>query len=362
MKKLLLLFLFLNSILYAQEPVKFAAFGDYGVDDLNELAVSLLVKSWNPEFIVTTGDNNYWIDRGDSIDHKIGRYYQEFIKPYMGNYGSGSPTINRFFPALGNHDLYDGLYYGPNDIRYTGYYHYNYFKLTDPVVVKGNTPDVWSPLGVRYYTFIKGNIQFFIANTGLWPQNHAPYWYSEPDGIDSSSVQAQWIKTQLNNSTATWKIVVLHHPPYYSGEGDLNVYRTLQWNFKQWGANLVLAGHIHNYERLNIEGLTYVTSGLGGAKKNSPPLPPQRQGSITLYTSQYGANLFQVYNDSLVGKFINIDNEIIDDFKLVTGQTVSTDAGVSDANVTNPGTIYTGGNYCVLRKANSAKLSSGARQ
>jgi len=38
---------------------KFAAIGDYGKSGVNELAVADYVKSWNPDFIITLGNNNY---------------------------------------------------------------------------------------------------------------------------------------------------------------------------------------------------------------------------------------------------------------------------------------------------------------
>src|SRR5687767_10453174 len=41
------------------QTVLFAAIGDYGTDDRDEAAVAALVDSWNPEFVITFGDNNY---------------------------------------------------------------------------------------------------------------------------------------------------------------------------------------------------------------------------------------------------------------------------------------------------------------
>ena len=61
-----------------------------------------MVKSWNPSFIVTVGDNNYSTTSG-SYDLDVGKYYHEYIGNYSGAYGAGSAT-NRFFPVLGNHD------------------------------------------------------------------------------------------------------------------------------------------------------------------------------------------------------------------------------------------------------------------
>src|SRR5689334_25263245 len=83
--------------------VRFAAIGDYGSGSSNEMAVANLVKSWNPDFIITLGDNNYPDGAASTIDSRIGQYFHSYISPYAGSYGGGS-TTNQFFPALGNHD------------------------------------------------------------------------------------------------------------------------------------------------------------------------------------------------------------------------------------------------------------------
>ncbi|MFZ1281825.1 MAG: hypothetical protein WAR59_13380, partial [Ignavibacteriaceae bacterium] len=68
--------------------VKFAAIGDYGLAGENELAVANLVKGWNPDFIVTLGDNNYPLGADSTIDQNIGQYYHDYIYPYKGTYGT----------------------------------------------------------------------------------------------------------------------------------------------------------------------------------------------------------------------------------------------------------------------------------
>jgi hypothetical protein len=83
--------------------IRFAVIGDYGDAGQPEIDVANRVKSWNPDFIITTGDNNYPDGAANTIDANIGQYYREFISPYTGSYGAGAPT-NRFFPLPGNHD------------------------------------------------------------------------------------------------------------------------------------------------------------------------------------------------------------------------------------------------------------------
>ena len=83
--------------------VRFAVIGDFGVNSQSEQDVADLVASWNPEFVLALGDNNYPVGAASTIDVNIGKYYHAFISPYLGTYGAGA-TENRFFPCLGNHD------------------------------------------------------------------------------------------------------------------------------------------------------------------------------------------------------------------------------------------------------------------
>jgi len=88
----------------ASEPVlRFAVITDYGKDTQPEADVAALVKGWNPDFIITAGDNNQsvgWGGQAETIDDTIGKYYSDCIGNYQGAYGPGSET-NRFFPRWG---------------------------------------------------------------------------------------------------------------------------------------------------------------------------------------------------------------------------------------------------------------------
>src|SRR6266849_9618015 len=59
----------------------FAVIGDFGSDGENELDVSNLIRSWNPDFITTVGDNNYPNGDASTIDANIGKYFHDFIFP-----------------------------------------------------------------------------------------------------------------------------------------------------------------------------------------------------------------------------------------------------------------------------------------
>ena len=273
------------SVDQASETVRFAVIGDYGSGDQNEADVANLVKSWDPDLIITTGDNNYDYGGADTIDQNIGQFYYEFIYPYQGTYGQGADT-NRFFPSLGNHDWYtldgDGMPYPYLD----------YFKL--PQRESGNE---------RYYDFVWGPVHFFALDSDS----------REPDGVGRSSIQAAWLQSRLAESTAPWKIVYAHHPPYSSGfHGSID---WMRWPFAEWGATAYLAGHDHLYERLVIDGFPYFINGLGGKSIYyfNFPLP----GSQVRYNGDYGAMLVEATEQEIIFQFINRSGEVIDTYMLV---------------------------------------------
>src|SRR5688500_7039657 len=68
----------------ADGPVVFAVIGDYGNAGPHEGAVAALVASWQPAFIMTTGDNNYPSGAPSTIDQNVGQYYHAWIAPYLG--------------------------------------------------------------------------------------------------------------------------------------------------------------------------------------------------------------------------------------------------------------------------------------
>ncbi len=64
--------------------------------------------------------------------------------------------------------------------------------------------------------------------------------------------QREWLENTLKKSTKKWKIVMLHHP-VYSIKGKMNNL-TVRWMFdslfREYGVDLVLQGHEHNYARM----------------------------------------------------------------------------------------------------------------
>jgi len=256
---------------------RFAAIGDYGYAGQPEKDVADMVKGWEPEFIITLGDNNYNVGDSATIDQNIGQYYHNYIYKYRGRYGP-SASANRFFPSLGNHD-----YYTRNGEPYR-----DYFTL---------------PGNGRYYDFVRGDVHFFALDSDP----------KEPDGISVTSVQAQWLQAKLAASTARWKVVYLHHAPYSSGaHGNTE---ELQWPFREWGASVVLAGHDHHYERLLADNLPYFVNGLGG--RSIYGVSKQRiPESKAIFNADYGAMLINATPDSLALQFFTRKHVLVDSYVL----------------------------------------------
>ena len=124
----------------------------------------------------------------------------------------------------------------------------------------------------------------------------------------------------------------------------------MQWPFKKWGASLVLSGHEHTYERLDISGLTYIVNGLGGRSiyDFGSALPE----SQIRFNKDYGAMRIAANTDSLRLQFITQKGTIVDDYvlkKTPTGLKENTSAsgrlnGIflypNYPNPFNPGTTF----------------------
>jgi len=254
--------------------VRFAVIGDYGADTPGEGAVATMVKGWQPEFLITLGDNNYPTGEAASIDTNIGKFYAEFIGNYRGRFGPGSAQ-NRFWPSPGNHDWIVGL---------TPYL--EYFTL---------------PGNERYYDVDLGLVHLYALDSDV----------REPDGITDESRQAAWLEQRLAASKSCYDIVYFHHPAYSTSEHGSAL--PLRWPFRKWGADVVFAGHDHTYERLEVDGIPYFVNGLGGASKYDFPLTPIPETKFR-YNEEFGAMRVTATPTAIAYEFFTIDGKKRDAF------------------------------------------------
>ncbi len=61
--------------------VRLAVIGDHGRAGRNEEELATLVRRWQPDFIITTGDNHYPRGGAETTDANVGQCYAAFIAP-----------------------------------------------------------------------------------------------------------------------------------------------------------------------------------------------------------------------------------------------------------------------------------------
>jgi hypothetical protein len=261
--------------------VKFAAFGDYG-DGPGTAAVAQVINNQGADVILTTGDNCYDVT---PIATQVGKYYDNWVRG------------GQFWPSLGNHDYSDPCGGGSAASGYR-----SYFSL---------------PGNERYYQFRNGPVEFFAVNSNV----------AEPNGATQTSAQGLWLKSALAASTAPWKIVYFHHSPFSSGAEHGSVLR-MRWPFETWGADAVISGHDHDYERVirddnnNGVNMPYLVSGLGG-QSIRPANRADPGGSVFKYSGDYGALFATATSTTLKFEFRNTNGAIVDSYSMTkSGGTV----------------------------------------
>jgi tartrate-resistant acid phosphatase type 5 len=250
-----------GSSLAATPPGPVAVIGDFGSGAPAERQVARMVALAHPAAVVTTGDNVY---SNAGYSALVGDYYPSWA------------AAHRVFPATGNHDYAEGI------AAFDTYFDWLH--------------------GRRTYAAAIGEIAFFVLDS-----------QGALDSPTELSRQRAWLRAALATSTARWRVVVLHHPPYSSGitHGSSLTFR---WPFAAWGADLVVSGHEHNYERFRKATLTYVVDGAGGKDlyRFGRPLP----GSLARNDRDYGALLLQSDRNTLRGEFRTTSGRVADRFTI----------------------------------------------
>lgn len=191
----------------------------------------------NLDFMLTLGDNAYSF--GTYEEYKKG-----FFEPY-----AKALAAYPVFSVFGNHD--GGLdretlnysarsYPGPEGT------YYNLFSL---------------PGEQAYYSFDRGDAHFVVLDSfdSLWEDfkgdNFEEVWTSD------SKIQnkmLKWLEDDLKYNDQTWTIVAFHHPPFGQTEHDNEKKQDIwkAWTnayitpiLHEYNVDLVLMGHIHNYQR-----------------------------------------------------------------------------------------------------------------
>lgn len=230
-----------------KNQTKFVVFGDCGAGIPQQAKIAYQVFQQKPQFVLVTGDDVY-------IAGRESEYRKNFFPFYTSPRADslkGAPLMKSipFYMLLGNHDVYGANFDKTPDGL--AYFYYNDLPLNGPanqltVKATGNAELVKSFKSNTSPRFPKmSNFSFDHGNVHIVCLDSNPY----VNPLDPELVQ--WLTEDLNYSRADWKIVAYHHPGFNSSKAhyDDQQMRLLSPVLEQLKVDLVMAGHVHNYQR-----------------------------------------------------------------------------------------------------------------
>ncbi|MFY0584057.1 metallophosphoesterase [Cystobacter fuscus] len=197
----------------------------------------------------------------------------------------------------------------------------------------------------RYYSFDWGPVHFVSLDSNCLT-------YPTPEC--TKAIQQDWVAKDLAATPRPWKIVFFHHPLWSSGEhgSSTSMRKAFAATFEQYGVDLVLTGHDHNYERSKpmkgeavaasgTKGIPYLVVGSGGATMR--PFDTS-QPSWSAFRDDTNVGFLDVTVDggTLTAKFITSSNTVRDSLtltKTVSASVKSTLSSAAPASDTPPGPV-----------------------
>jgi hypothetical protein len=167
------------------------------------------------------------------------------------------------------------------------------------------------------------------------------------------STASNWLSNVLGTSTATWKVGVMHIPPYSCGNhgSSSSVINSIVPLFEQYDVDAVFLGHDHDYQRYmpirngaqDDSGVTYIVTGGGGAELRSVSsgnCDSWLWNALADYAEEHHFVSVDVQSDRLVGETININGQVIDSFVIQKGGGTGTFCGDGTVQYPNDQGVY----------------------
>jgi len=259
-----------------------------------------------PFTFVSFGDTHISEEWGDNLERTLERHPETAFYTIAGDLvktGQYRDDWDQFFalgegefdrrplaPALGNHDIIDGLGAGMWKAV---------FELPK------NGPE--SVESERAYTIEYSNLLLLVLDSGL-----------------PAVEQAAWIEEQLSESDATWKIAVFHFPPYNHEHPYPEIKSLWGYLFNKHGLDIALNGHFHSYMRSHPicqgepqtdggDGTIYLMSiAISGRQHALPPAP----WAAVQFTGPALYQTFDVDGDTLTVRAWDSEGNVRDEFRL----------------------------------------------
>ena len=207
----------------ADTPITFYAIGDTAPAVMGTVRLITEADPAQTEFSIHVGDI---------------QYYSTVIESQQVWFGLMEPMLraNAFMPCIGNHE--DELEHEFDDI---------YLRLFGGANEDGT--DLW-------YHYQTGGVPFISL--------------SSEHEFTLGSEQHDWLMSTLARIETEpgyrFTVIYIHRPVYSLGDFRPNLAQreALSAATSAYSVPLVLAGHMHGYERFELDGVTYITTGAGG--------------------------------------------------------------------------------------------------
>jgi calcineurin-like phosphoesterase family protein len=243
-------------------------------------ATSNLAVSMKPVAVLILGDSQY--EKGAAT-----AFQQSWIK----NWGRDE-LRNITYPSVGNHEYYT--------LGASGYF--DFFGARAGDRDKG------------YYSFDIGSWHLIALNTGSNDQ-------CKPLSCDENSSQEKWLREDLKNSDAACTLAFWHRPLFTSGHHRNAVEVRPFWrDLYNAGADVILNGHAHQYERFAPQtadgvtdqqrGLTQFVVGTGG--KNLTRFWRKQANSVVRISNSYGILRLELRTKSYAWQFVSEEGNVLD--------------------------------------------------
>tara|TARA_B100001094_G_C18184392_1_gene802852 strand:+ start:2693 stop:3550 length:858 start_codon:yes stop_codon:yes gene_type:complete len=272
--------------------VRFSIIGDMGSGNIYQYKVAnslkYIIDEFKSLFVCGLGDNIY--DSG-CICPDDKQFITKFEKPYS----KISDNI-KFFMCLGNHDYgkYMKIFNVDNSINQI-----IYSKLSQEKNKKWILPD-------KYYTFKKGNIQFYVLDTNI-------------DRMTTPQIKKQlrYIKKKIRESKSKWNIVYGHHT-WRSVGGHGNAEPILENFFKSifntGKIDLYMCGHDHSKQFIlkklpKNNSMHLMVCGTGGKNTDyfyNPDNLNENDSKLLHFSDTFGTAFINSNGNNLEIQFFNL--------------------------------------------------------
>lgn len=309
--------------------------GDTGRGTPGQRRITYQLHQSRPDLVVVPGDIVY--PRGRMVE------YHQFLFPTT-NADTAGPTKGApsmrstlWVGVTGNHDTaYRDLNANPDGLAYYSYWiqplngpDFNPRSRGNDAALRKAAGPAWGRGG--NFSFRYGNAAFIALDANTY----APW---------KSGALRTWLEKELKAARdATWRIVVFHQPPFHSSvkKKDETYMSTIAPLLSQYGVELVLNGHVHNYQRTRplsfngtamtvdrqfdgrsstrARGTIYVVTGAGGAELYDQQLadkPAAWRPFTAAYKKGFSFSSVKVNGNTMSFRQIGVDGQVQDSFTL----------------------------------------------